>query len=86
MRRSSIKIDKISQNKIEDYVKETPDTNKFDDKIHKKYQKSARKITALREQYLQNQGMLRLNVKRGSLQFGKNLDGMTGKQIYEITG
>lgn len=30
--------------------------------------------------------MLRLSIKRGSLEFGKNIEGMTGKQIYELTG
>lgn len=30
--------------------------------------------------------MLRLNMKRGSMNFGGNLDGLTGKQIYEEIG
>ena len=60
-------MERLSQTRIEDFVKESTDLNKVDDTIPKKYQRSARKITALREEYLQNQGMLRLNVKRGSL-------------------
>lgn len=54
--------------------------------IPKRYSRSLKKITALREEYLKNENLFKLTQGRGGLKFGNNLTGMTGKQIYENIG
>jgi hypothetical protein len=41
-----------------------------------------RKITALREEFLQNENLLKFNQSRSTIKLGKDLTGLTGRQLY----